>query len=430
MFLVMAVSLVTVRVLLRTLGVEDYGTYNAIAGFVSSLVFVSSALAAASQRYFSFYIGQGNIDLLKKSFTMIFMAYLIVVCILLLFAETIGMWFVFNKMTIPEGRETAVMWVFQMALLTSSCTLLASPYQALIISHEEMNIYAGISIVEVFLKLGIIFLIPIIPIDKLTLYSVLHFFVFAGISCTYYLISCRKYDEARITILWDKGMFRSIFSYSSWSLFGSLAGICNTQGVNILLNIFYGPIANAAYAIITQVSAAVNQFSSSFYSAVRPALIKSYANSDIKYMNKLFYISNKIIFLLMFVLITPIYLVTQPLLTIWLGGIEEYMVPFVRLSLIYTFLLCLSNPITTIIQAANKVKIYHGIVDSLSLFCLPIVYILFKIGLSPIFAYIAIISVFSIAHIVRLFVLKSTICFSIMEAREPSARARLRRGGS
>ena len=412
MFLVMTISLITVRVLLQTLGVEDYGTYNAVAGFVSSLVFISSVLSAASQRFFSFYIGKNDKALLQKAFAMIILTYLIVIVIIMIVAETAGLWFVFNKMTMPIGRESAVMCVFQMALLTCTFSLISTPFQALIISHEEMNIYASISIIEVILKLGIIFILPLFSLDKLALYAVLHCMVFAGMCTAYITISHRRYKEARFILNWDKAMFKDIFSYSSWSLFGSLAGMCNTQGVNMLLNVFYGPIANAAYAISAQISAAVNQFSSNFYTAVRPALIKSYASKDFNYMNKLFMLSNKVLFILMLLLILPIYVITEPLVKLWLGNVEQYMVEFTRLSLVYTFILCLSNPITTIIQAANKVKLYHGIVDTFTLFSLPVIYFLFKNGVSPIYAYITTIIVFALAHIMRLVVLRKTIEFS------------------
>lgn len=415
MFFVMAVSLITVRVLLRTLGVEDYGTYNAIAGFVSSLGFISSVLSAASQRFFSFYMGQNDFERLRKAFTMIMITYLIVVSTIILIAETIGVWFVFNKMTIPEGRESIIMCVYQMSLLTCSCSLLSNPFLALIISHEEMNIYAKLSIIEVLLKLLIILCLPLIAVDKLALYSVLHCFVFAGVGFMYMLISKNRYKEACFSLKnWDKNMFKEIFSYSSWSLFGSLTGVCNTQGVNMLLNVFYGPVANAAYAISAQISAAVNQFSSNFYTAVRPALIKSYSSEDYMYMNKLFMFSNKVIFFLMLILVLPIFVVTKPLIELWLGNVEPYMVDFTRLSLIYTFILCLSNPITTIVQAANKVKIYHGIVDIFTLLSLPIVYLLFRCKISPVYAYVTIIVVFTLAHVLRLLILRRIIEFSVI----------------
>ena len=178
MFLVMVVSLFTVRVLLRTLGVEDYGVYNAVGGVVTSITFISGVLAAASQRFFSYYQGKNDDVNLRKSFAIIFLTYLIVVSIFVLIAETIGLWFVFNKMTFPAGSEHSVMWVYQMAIATLVCSLLTNPFQALIISHEDMNLYASVSIIEVLLKLGIVYLLTVLPFDKLSLYSVLHFFVF------------------------------------------------------------------------------------------------------------------------------------------------------------------------------------------------------------------------------------------------------------
>lgn len=412
MFLVMLISLFTVRVLLRILGVEDYGLYNAIGGVVTSLTFVSNTLAAASQRFFSFYIGKGDRANLEKSFSIIFLTYVIVIILLVLVAETVGLWFVFHNMTFPEESAQSVMWVYQMAIATMICSLLSNPYQALIISHEDMNVYASISIIEVILKMGIVFLLTFIPFDKLSLYSILHFFVFLGVGVAYVVICIRRYSESRLSFVWDKTMFRELFSYSSWSLFGSVAGMCNTQGINILLNIFFGPIANAAYSISAQVSVAVNQFGNSFFSAVRPALIKSYAGCEYDYMNKLFFLSNKVLFLLMFIVILPIFVETRHILELWLGNVENYMVEFTRLSMIYTFLICFSNPITTIIQAANKVKKYHLVVDGFSLIILPIVYLLFKLGCPPIFAYITTVGVFACAHFLRLVILKAVILFS------------------
>lgn len=415
MFLVMLVSLFTVRVLLRILGVEDYGVYNAIGGVVTSLTFVSSILAAASQRFFSFYLGADDRANLEKSFSIIFFTYVIVVALLVLVAETVGLWFVLHKMIFPEGYEQSVMWVFQMAIATVVCSLLSSPFQALIISHEDMNVYASVSIIEVIFKLGIVYLLVILPFDKLSLYAILHFFVFLGIGVTYIVICRRRYSESRISFIWDKKMFREIFSYSSWSMFGSVSGMCNTQGINILLNIFFGPIANAAYSISAQVSSAINQFGNSFFSAVRPALIKSYAGGEYDYMNKLFLLSNKILFILMFIVILPIYVETQSILELWLGNVEQYMVEFTRLSMIYTFLICFSNPITTIVQAANKVKIYHLLVDGFSLITLPIIYLLFKFDYSPVYAYVVSVVVFSIAHFLRLAILKNIIEYSLKE---------------
>lgn len=413
MFLVMAVSLFTVRVLLRTLGVEDYGVYNAVGGVVVSLNFISSVLAAASQRFFSFYLGKDDEKQLKKSFSMVFLTYLIVVGLFVFVAETAGLWFVFNKMTFPAGSETSVMWVYQMAVATFTCTLLSNPFQALIISHEDMNVYASVSIVEVLLKLAIVYLLGVLSFDKLSLYAILHFLVFLGIGSTYVFISRSRYKESHFTLVWDKPMFKEIFSYSSWSLFGSLAGMCNTQGVNIILNVFHGPIANAAYSISAQVSAAVQQFGTSFYTAVRPSLIKSYAGNQFDYMNKLFLFSSKVLFFLMFIIILPVFISVHDLLQIWLGNVEEYMVEFTRLSMIYTLLLCLSNPITTIIQAANEVKRYHLMVDTFTLLSLPLIYVLFKMGVSPVYAYIVIISVFSVAHCLRLQILHRTTGFPI-----------------
>lgn len=414
MFFVMIVSLITVRVLLQKIGVQDYGIYNAVAGFVTTLAFISSVLSVASQRYFSFYIGKGDIIALRKVFSIIIICYIIVALLIFFLGETIGLWFVNHKMVYPPERQYAVMWVYQFAILSCICSIMCSPFQAIVISYEDMNIYACIGIVEVLMKLGIIFLLTFLSVDKLILYSILHCSIFIVILITYLAIVKRKYKNIRFVLHWDKKGFMEIFSYSFWSMFGSVAGLANTQGTNILLNLFFGPIANAAYSISSQVSAAISQFANSFYTAVRPAIIKSYAQNQLDQLNYLFYLSCKVLFTLSFLLLLPIACETNTILNLWLDIVTEEMVVFTRLSILYTFLLIISNPITAIVQAANKVKSYHLVVDSFTLLSLPVSYVLFRLSFPSFTAYLVTITFFSIAHLLRLFILKKIMRFSIM----------------
>lgn len=414
MFFVMAVSLLTVRILLQKLGIQDYGIYNAVAGFVSTLTFVSSVLSVASQRFFSFYLGKKDIATLNNVFSIIIICYFIVAFIILLLGESMGLWFVTNKMNYPIERYQAVLWVFQFAILSCIFSFLCSPLQAIIIAYEEMNVYAYVGIMEVLLKLGIIFLLSALPVDKLILYAILHFLVFVIILLIYLVIVSKKHKEIKFSFHWDKKEFSDIISYSSWSIFGSLTGLSNTQGTNIMLNVFFGPIANAAYSIAAQVSTAISLFTNSFYNAVRPAMIKSYAQNQSDYLYELFYFSSKILFILSFLLLLPTFCETKAILCLWLGDINEEMIIFTRLSIIYSFLLIISNPITTIVQAANKVKQYHLIVDTFTLLSLPVSYLLFSLQYPSYTAYIVTIVVFSIAHYLRLTVLKKIIDFSFI----------------
>ncbi|MCD8031784.1 MAG: oligosaccharide flippase family protein [Bacteroides sp.] len=335
--------------------------------------------------------------------------------IILIIAETVGIWFLNNKMVIPSDRMSAANWIYQFSLLSFVITILTSPYNALIIARENMKVYAYTSIIEVLLKLFIVYILVFFSVDKLKLYAVLTFLV-SMIVCSIYRIICKKkYMETRLEFKWDKELFKSIFSYSSWTLFGTLAGASNNQGINILLNMFFGPLANAAYSVGRQVGTVVQSFSSNFFTAVRPAIIKSYAEKEYVYMWKLFYLSSKFQFFLLFIIVLPLILQIEDILELWLGTVGEYMISFAQLILINAMLICMSDPITVIVQAAKNVKIYHGVVDGFTLISLPLIYFFFKFNYPPEVAFYVSIIVFAIAHILRIWILKRTVTFSIAD---------------
>lgn len=406
MFLTMAVSLYTVRVVVDTLSIQDYGLYGAVGGIILSFGVISGVLTNASQRFFSVEIGRGIDRKLQETFNTLLFAYVIIILIIIIIAETLGLWFLQNKMTIPQGREQAAVYVYQFALLSFIITLIANPFQALIIAYEKMNFYAYLSILDVILKLGVVYALIIFEFDKLILYAILMFIVSIITNSAYTLYCYRNFKEVRINFKIDKSILKTIFSYNSWTFFGSLAGMCNTQGMNILLNIFFGTIANSAYSISQQVYSSVAMFANNFYIAIKPSLIKDYVAGNYDYVTKLLYFSSKALFLLIFVIVLPIMVCTEGILQIWLGEVGEYMVAFVQLSLIYTLILILSYPITAIVQANGNVKLYHGVVDGFSLAALPIMYILFKFGFNASWAYVVSIFIFGIAHIFRLLILK------------------------
>lgn len=413
MLLIMFVSLYTIRIVVKTLGVTDYGIYTAVGGVVFALSFLSQTITSASQRFFSYELGRKDFKKLKRTFSAIFIVYLGISIVILLLAETIGLWFLNNKMTIPEDRMDAVQWVYQFSLFSFIITVLTSPYNALIIARENMKIYAYISVIEVVLKLIIVYFLLLFSMDKLKLYVLLTFSVTCIVCAIYIVFSRSKYEESKLSFSWDKELFKSVFSYSSWTMFGTVAGVANNQGVNILLNIFFGPIANAAYSVGSQVGLALQRFSGNFFTAIRPPLIKSYAENNYEYTLKLFYLSSKISFSLLLIIVLPLVLEIEYILYIWLGNVGAYMVVFTRFILIYTMLVSLSNPITTIVQAAKKVKIYHGVVDGFVLLILPLTYLFFKLGFSSSVTFIISISIFFFAHMLRVFILKKIIDISI-----------------
>lgn len=409
MFLVMAVSLYTVRIILRTLGVEDYGVYSAVGGIISSLTFITNVLAIASQRFFSVEIGKGEKGKLKETFCSMATIYTIVGLLIILFSETVGLWFLNNKMTIPLGRETAAFWVFQCTIFSFFISVITAPHKAMIIAHEKMNIYAYVGILDVLLKLLLVYLLCNIDFDKLIVYSLLILAVTIVCNSIYVLYSLINYKDSRYHFVFQPSIYKDVFGFSSWTLFGSITYMCNTQGINLVLNVFFGPAVNAAYAIGNQIKTAINSFSSNFYVAVRPVMMKSYAAEDYNYVEKLLYFSSKTIFILLFVIIFPVATHIKVILSLWLGTVGEYMVEFVILMLAYAIVLSMSDPITTIMQAANKIKHYYLYVDGFTLLTLPLSYIAFRFGANPDFAFYISIVIFVFAHIIRLYLLKKVI---------------------
>lgn len=412
MALSVIVSLYTVRAVIYILGVEDYGLYNAIGGIVTALSFLTAVLANASQRFFAIEFGKGQLGNINQYFNAILLAYLLISCIIFIGVETIGVYLLNNTMTIPVGRLTAANIVLQISLFSFFVSILGTPFFAIIIASEKMSIYAYASIFESFAKLGVVYMLRHSPVDTLVYYSILLMLVSLAVNIIY-VQSARKIVKLKIDLNVDKTILKDLFAYSGWTLFGTVSGVATSQGMSILLNIFSGSIANAAFAISNQVCTTIQLFASSFFTAVRPPLTKSYSAADYDYTNSLFGFSNKAIFILTFSVVFPIFVKTEFILHLWLGSVSQYMVEFTRLMLIYALLISLSNPITTIVQAAGKVKQYHIAVDGFALLVLPLTIIYLKIGMDVHYCVAILVIVFSIAHIIRLLVLRTVIDISI-----------------
>jgi O-antigen/teichoic acid export membrane protein len=308
MLLTMAISLYTIRLILSVLGVIDYGIYNVVGGVVVMISFLSNTLGAASQRFFAIEIGRNNLQQLKQTFSLTVTIYIIISIVVLLLTETLGLWFLNSKMVIPPDRIEAANWIYQFSIFSFIINILSIPYVSIIIAREDMKVFALISIVEVVLKLFIVYLLTLFPLDKLKLYAVLIFVVGCLITLINVLICSKKYKESRFHIYWDRRMFKTLISFSGWNLFGALASVINSQGINILLNIFFDPIVNAARGIAFQVSSAVNQFVMNLQTSVNPQIIKYYAIDDKKQMMFLVLKSSKFSFFLFFILSMPVFL--------------------------------------------------------------------------------------------------------------------------
>ncbi len=411
MLLLMAVSLYTSRVVLIMLGVEDYGIYNVVGGFVSMFSFINAALTTGTQRYITYSLGLkdgSNIDI-NKVFSTCVLAHALIACIIFLLAETVGLWFVLNKLTIPANRMTAAMWVYQCSILSSIVVVMSVPYNADIIAHEKMSAFAYISLTEAFMKLCIVFLLPIGDIDRLILYAMLLLLIQILIRTIYTSYCYRHFPESHVRLVYDKNLFREIISFSSWNLFGSLAHMLSSQGLNVLLNMFFGPIVNAARGVAVQVQSAVYQFASNFQVALNPQITKSYASEDLSRMHSLICKSSKFSCFILLLLAAPLGVGIHLILNLWLKEVPEYTDVFILLLLCITILEAMANPFVVSAAATGRVKVYQSVIGCLMLCIVPLSYVFLRLGGSPYMVFVAHIIVAIIAFIVRLLILRPMI---------------------
>lgn len=413
MMLIMLVSLYTVRVVLDTLGVIDFGIYNVVGGVVVMFSFLSNTMASASQRFFAFDIGRNDMPQLKRTFSMTVIIYVIIGLIILLLAETVGLWFLNTQMVIPPERMEAANWIYQFSILSFLVTIMTIPFNAIIIARENMSVYAYVSIVEVILKLGVVYLLVLFTTDKLKLYAILMFATTLITSFIYLIICKRKYEETNFKFYWDKGLFKTLISYSGWNLFGTVTGMANDQGMNLLLNIFFGPAVNASRAIAYRVNMAISSFSQNFYTAVNPQIIKSYAIGDRDNMIKLIFKSSKFAYYLLLLISLPILLEAEFVLSLWLKHIEKDMVIFTNLAIIYVLVNSLENPLTQAARSTGRIKNYQIVVGSITLMALPISYYLLKLNFKAESTMYVLIIITFISLFARLWILKSLINFPV-----------------
>lgn len=409
----MLVSLYTSRVVLNTLGVEDYGIYNVVGGIVSMFAFFNGAMSSATQRFLSFEIGRGDLVQLRKTFNITQTIHIGIAIIIFVLAETVGLWFVKTYLVIPTERMNAALWVYHFSVFSFMVSVIQVPYNATILAHERMNVYAYVSIIEVALKLLIVFMLTWITYDKLKLYGILQFVVVFIVAAIYRIYTRRNFDESKFELVKDKKLYKTMISYSGWNLFGSIAGVAKGQGVNVVLNMFFGPTVNAARGIAIQVQSAVQGFVSNFQMAVKPQIIKSFAAGDKDYMTSLIIKSSKFSFYLIFILSLPIILEIDQILKLWLKTVPEYTNIFTILILIVILIDSMSDSLMTGVQATGKIKLYQAVVGSLQIAILPISFIFLNYGYSPEITLFVNIVISIIALIVRLIFINKLIGFPI-----------------
>lgn len=393
MILIMLVTLYTSRVVLAQLGIKDYGIYNVVGGVVTMFAFLNNCMTTSTQRFLTFELGKGNTQRLKDVFAASLNIHIAIAFTIVVLAESIGLWFVNYKLVIPADRLVAANWVFQFAILSFCVNIIQVPYNAVIIAHEKMNVYAYISIVEVMLKLGIVYLLSVSPFDKLIAYAVLIFAVQLLIRAIYQIYCRKNYEESKFRIFWDKSLYQQMSGFAGWNLFGSLAWMLRDQGLNIVLNLFFGPVINAARGVATQVSGAVMNFISNFQVALNPQITKNYANGNIQEMEKLTYLGIKFSYIILFFLAFPLSLNINYVLRLWLVEVPDYTALFIILIMIDSMVGNLFGvPLMTSLSATGKIRNYQIVVSFIILLIVPVGYIALRLGCdAPSVFYITII---------------------------------------
>lgn len=411
---VMVVSLYTSRVILQVLGVEDYGVYQVVGGMVAMFAVISTALSAAISRYITFEIGTGNEERLKRIFSTSIVIQIVISVIVLGLAEIIGLWFVNTQMQIPDGRMTAAYWVLHCSLLTFVINLLSVPYNACIIAHEHMKAFAYVSIVEVMLKLGICFLITFSSIDRLISYSVLMAVVALLIRIIYTVYCHKHFEESRAKIVFDREIFKEMFGFAGWSFFTNTMSVFNNQGVNMLINVFFGVTFNAARGIANQVENAVVQFVNNFTVAVNPQITKSYAAGDKEGMYKLVCRGAKFSYYLMLMMALPLICEADKILHLWLTEIPPHAVILVQLSLILGMLDSIGSSGFTACMATGRLKKYALVISSIGILEFPLSWLAFKLGGAVEISYYLYIFVKAAVIIARMFLLRDMVGLPVM----------------
>lgn len=409
MFLMLALNLFTSRIVLKTLGVEDYGIYSAVGGIVSMFTLISGALTNSVTRFLTYELAKGGPEKLGRVFSTSINVMFLLCIVILIVGEPIGVWFLNNKMIIPEGRLVAANWVLQCAILTFLISLISIPYNASIIAHEKMSAFAYISIFDAILKIVIVYVLYLTTYDRLIVYSVLLLVVSCLIRLIYGVFCRRHFQECKYKWINDKGLLKSMTSFAGWNFFGYGAKVVNDQGINLLMNLFFGVGVNAARGIAVQVKSAVTHFVTNFTMALNPQITKSYAIGDLSYMHSLIFRGAKFSYFLMLFFVIPLCLETELILRLWLTIVPEHAVAFVRLTLVAATINVISDSIIKGLHATGNIKKYMIIVGSIEILNFPLTYIAFRLGAPAEISYYIFICVYLCLVFIRVFLIKELI---------------------
>lgn len=409
MLLTMVVSLYTSRVVLGALGVEDYGIYTVVGGVVAMFSMLSGSLSAAISRFITFELGKGNKEKLSKVFSSSLTIQIGLCAIVLLLAETVGLWFLNNKMVIPENRIYAANWVYQVSLLTFVVNLISIPYNAAIIAHERMTAFAYISIFEALCKLIVAYCIIISPIDKLIVYAIMLAAIAIIIRIIYGVYCKRRFEECTYHFIYDHNLLKQMFGFAGWNFIGASSALLRDHGGNIVINLFCSPVVNAARGIAFQVNTAIQSFVTNFMTALNPQITKSFASGDHQYMMTLLFQGARLSYYILLLLSLPVIINTHTIMQVWLGQVPEHTVLFVQLVLVFGMCESISGPLITAMLATGRIRSYQLVVGGLQMLNLPVSYILLRLGAIPETVLIVAIVISQLCFVMRLYMLKGLI---------------------
>lgn len=413
MFVLMLIGLFTSRIVLKALGVDDFGIYNAVGDVVIGFTFITSALSAAIVRYMAAGLGEGNIERQKKIFSASIIIQLAFSVLLVVLVATVGAWFLHQKMQIPDGRMGAAEMVLIFSTVVLVLNLMSVPYNATIIAHERMGVFAVISIVEGVLKLSVALLLLYGFKDNLVAYSVMMAVTALIVRMCYGIYCRRSFEEARGIVSFDKTLVREMSGFAGWNFFGTGTYVFNTRFVNLLVNIFFGVAVNAARGVASQVEGMFKNFVTNFLTAINPQITKNWASGDREYCFELVRKGSKYTFWMLLLMFIPVAIWAEPLLRLWLGNVPEHAPLFTRLVLVCLMVDLVGNTLVTLVQATGDVKRYYLIAGTTSLLCLPLMWLAFKLGAGAEWAYLCFIGIYLIVFIERLIIVNRQIGFPV-----------------
>ena len=414
MFFMMALSLYTSRIVLKNLGVEDFGTYNVIGGILGMFGFITASLTTGATRFITYAIGENDESKMRVTFCGVVTIQIVLAVLIFILGETIGLWYLTEKLIIPAGREHAAFCVYQLTIIASMLNLLITPFNAEIIAHEKMGVFAYLTLLDAVLKLLIVYLLQVSSFDKLILYALLLLLVQIIDNCIY-IIYCRKYfPETHGKIVIDKQLTLQLFKYSGWTMTGGITSVANNHGINLLLNLFFGPVVNAARGISTTVQMAVVNFCNNFQMALSPQIVKNVAVHDYCRVHYLVTYGTKISFSLILLISLPIIIQTDFILDVWLVEVPPNTVSLIRLILVINLVHCaLANPLIFAINAVGDLKKFQIVEGLILILILPISYILYKYAiLIPELAFVVYLVFEILAQIARTIIVVKKIKMS------------------